>query len=87
MAAWDIMQENSIVSLPIRDKEGALEGLITIGDIAKTYMDTTDSYLLSRARTQYQKIAETIHGEIIEEILMDILSRDELWWEPRTRIK
>ncbi len=65
-AAWDIMQENSIVSLPIRDKEGALEGLITIGDIAKTYMDTTDSYLLSRARTQYQKIAETISGEIIE---------------------
>ena len=65
-AAWDIMQENSIVSLPIRDKEGALEGLITIGDIAKTYMDTTDSYLLSRARTQDQKIAETIDGEVIE---------------------
>ena len=65
-AAWDIMQENSIVSLPIRDKEGALEGLITIGDIAKTYMDTTDSYLLSRARKQYQKIAETIDGEVIE---------------------
>ena len=65
-AAWDIMQENSIVSLPIRDKEGALEGLITIGDIAKTYMDTTDSYLLSRARTQYQKIAETIDGEVTE---------------------
>ena len=65
-AAWDIMQENSIVSLPIRDKEGALEGLITIGDIAKPYMDTTDSYLLSRARTQYQKIAETIDGEVIE---------------------
>lgn len=65
-AAWDIMQENSIVSLPIRDHDGTLEGLITIGDIAKTYMDTTDSYLLSRARTQYQKIAETINGEVIE---------------------
>ena len=65
-AAWDIMQENSIVSLPIRDHDGILEGLITIGDIAKTYMDTTDSYLLSRARTQYQKIAETIDGEVIE---------------------
>lgn len=65
-AAWDIMQENSIVSLPIRDREGVLEGLITIGDIAKTYMDTTDSYLLSRARTQYQKIAETIDGEVVE---------------------
>ena len=64
--AWDLMQENSIVSLPIREKDGTLEGLITIGDIAKTYMDTTDSYLLSRARTQYQKIAETIDGEVIE---------------------
>ena len=64
--AWDLMQENSIVSLPIRDKEGGLEGLITIGDIAKTYMDTTDSYLLSRARTQYKRIAETISGRIVE---------------------
>ena len=57
--AWDLMMEKSIVSLPIRDREGQLEGLITIGDIAKTYMDTTDSYLLSRAKTQYRRIAET----------------------------
>lgn len=64
--AWDIMQENSIVSLPIRDKNGMLEGLITIGDIAKTYMDTTDSFLLSRARTQYKRIAETIDGIVVE---------------------
>lgn len=64
--AWDLMQENSIVSLPIREKDGTLEGLITIGDIAKTYMDTTDSYLLSRARTQYQRIAETIGGSVVE---------------------
>ncbi len=64
--AWDLMMEKSIVSLPIRDKEGQLEGLITIGDIAKTYMDTTDSYLLSRARTQYRRIAETIAGTVIE---------------------
>ncbi len=64
--AWDMMQENSIVSLPIRDKDGCLEGLVTIGDIAKTYMDTTDSYLLSNARTQYQRIAETVGGEVVE---------------------
>ena len=64
--AWDLMMEKSIVSLPIKDKEGQLEGLITIGDIAKTYMDTTDSYLLSRAKTQYRRIAETIAGTVIE---------------------
>ena len=64
--AWELMMEKSIVSLPIRDREGQLEGLITIGDIAKTYMDTTDSYLLSRAKTQYKRIAETIGGTVIE---------------------
>lgn len=63
---WDLMMEKSIVSLPIRDREGQLEGLITIGDIAKTYMDTTDSYLLSRAKTQYRRIAETIAGTVVE---------------------
>ncbi len=64
--AWDIMRENAIVTLPIRDKNGVLEGLITIGDIAQTYMDTTDSYLLSRARTQYKRIAETLGGSVVE---------------------
>lgn len=64
--AWDLMQENSIVTLPIRDKNGVLEGIITIGDIAQTYMDNTDSYLLSRARTQYRRIAETIGGTVVE---------------------
>lgn len=29
-------------------------------------MDTTDSYLLSRARTQYLRIAETLSGKIVE---------------------
>ncbi|WP_373215773.1 putative manganese-dependent inorganic diphosphatase [Ruminococcus sp. 5_1_39BFAA] len=64
--AWDLMQENGIVSLPIRKADGELEGLVTIGDIAKIYMDTTDSYLLSNAKTQYNKIKDTIDGILIE---------------------
>lgn len=64
--AWDMMKENGIVSLPIRTAEGVLEGLVTIGDIANTYMDNTDSQLLSKAKTQYGRIAETIGGKVIE---------------------
>lgn len=64
--AWDLMMENSLVTLPIRDKDGVLDGLITIGDIAQTYMGTTDSTLLSRARTQYRRIAETLNGKVVE---------------------
>ena len=63
---WDLMRKNGIVSLPILDEDGSLEGLVTIGDIAKIYMDTTDSYLLSSARTQYRRIAETLDALIIE---------------------
>lgn len=62
---WELMKENSIVSLPIRSEDGDLEGLVTIGDIAKTYMDTTDSYLLANAHTRYSTIAETVDGTII----------------------
>ncbi len=64
--AWDLMQQQGIMTLPICNKSGELEGLITISDIAQTYMDTTDSYLLSNARTQYRRIAETIEGMVIE---------------------
>ena len=63
--AWARMKDENIKTLPGTRGE-KLEGLITIGDIAKTYMDTTDSYLLSNARTQYQRIAETVGGEVVE---------------------
>ena len=64
--AWDLMQRQKIITLPICNEKGVLEGLITVGDIAQTYMDRTDSYLLSNARTQYRRIAETLDGKVIE---------------------
>ena len=64
--AWDLMQKQGIMTLPVCNEKGVLEGLITITDIAQTYMDTQDSYLLSNARTQYRRIAETIDGVVIE---------------------
>lgn len=64
--AWDLMQNQGIMTLPITNDKGGLEGLITIADIAQTYMDTTDSYLLSNAKTQYRRIAETLGGTVIE---------------------
>ena len=64
--AWDMMQNKGIVTLPICNSEDELEGIVTIGDIADVYMDTKDSYLLSNARTQYNKIRDTLDGEIVE---------------------
>lgn len=65
-SAWALMKKNNIVTLPVCDEQGHLDGLITIGDIARSYMDTVDNYLLSNARTQYRRIAEAIDGVIVE---------------------
>lgn len=63
--AWHKMKEMNLKTLPvIRDDK--LEGLITIGDIATSYMDVYDSGILATARTQYRNIASAVGGEIIE---------------------
>lgn len=62
--AWEKMRESNIHTLPVV-RDGKLEGLITIGDIAKTYMDVYDSTILAKARTQYRNIARAVDGEIL----------------------
>lgn len=62
--AWELMKENKNKSIPVFASGGGLEGLITVGDIAKSYMDVYGRNLLSEAKTQYKSIAETLDGEI-----------------------
>lgn len=62
--AWARMKELNIKTLPVT-RGGKLEGLITIGDIATSYMDVYDSTILSTARTQYRNIATTIGGRVV----------------------
>ena len=62
--AWEKMQESNIHTLPVT-RDGKLEGLITIGDIAKTYMEVYDSTIISKARTQYRNIARAVDGEVL----------------------
>ena len=58
--AWDLMQENSIVSLPIREKDGTLEGLITIGDIAKhIWIQQTAIFFPERERSISESLRQS----------------------------
>ena len=63
--AWNIRQENNVVTIPSVREDGTLEGLITVGDITKTYMNIYDSSILSKANTQYSNIIETLEAELI----------------------
>lgn len=63
--AWNLMQEANVVTIPAVTEDGMLEGLITVGDIAKSYMNVYDSSILSKANTQYANIAETLEGAMV----------------------
>ncbi len=63
--AWETMRNQNVVTLPITSEDADLQGLITVSDIAKSYMDAYDSSVMSQARTQYRSIAETLDGQVI----------------------
>ena len=63
--AWETMKKLDVVTLPVTNRLGKLEGIIVTKDIATSYMDVYDSHVLSKARTQYKNIAETLDGKII----------------------
>jgi manganese-dependent inorganic pyrophosphatase len=63
--AWTLMKEAGVVTLPVTNQENELEGLITIGDITKSYMEVYDSTVLAMAHTKYRNILETLDGEMI----------------------
>lgn len=63
--AWNVMQEASVVTLPAVTEDNVLEGLITVGDITRSYMNVYDSSILSKAGTQYLNILETLEGSML----------------------
>ena len=63
--AWKIMKEDMLQTLPIVDDEGYLTGLITVEDIAKSYMDVYDSCVIANSWTPFRNIVETLNGEML----------------------
>ena len=62
--AWAMMKERKAYTIAVT-KNQKLEGVITTGDIATSYMDVYDSHILATAKTQYQNIVSTVKGEVI----------------------
>lgn len=63
--AWNVMQGAGVVTLPAVTEDNVLEGLITVGDITRSYMNVYDSSILSKAGTQYLNIIETLEGAML----------------------
>ena len=61
---WERMRQEQAKTLPIV-KDDELVGVVSTGDIAKSYMDVYDNEILSKARTQYRNIVKTLDGTMI----------------------
>ena len=63
--AWELMNTESVVTLPVVGANGRLKGMVSTGDIATSYMDVYDNRILAKAKTSYKNIAETLKGSIL----------------------
>ena len=63
--AWEHMNEHNIQTVPILTKRGKIKGILTHGDQARFYMEDQDARALSKAKTPYSNIADTLQGEIV----------------------
>lgn len=63
--AWQLMREQDVVTLPIIQGETKLEGLITINDIARSYMEVFDNHILGLARTPISNVLEVLNGTLL----------------------
>ena len=63
--AWELMNMENVVTLPVIGAENQLRGLIVTRDIATSYMDVYDTRILATAKTPYKNIAEALKGSIL----------------------
>lgn len=62
--AWKLMKSLDVVTLPITQGT-KLKGLVTIGDVARSYFEIFDSNILSTAKTSFKNIVETLEGTVV----------------------
>ena len=63
--AWEIMRAEKVESLPVLTIDGQLEGVVTVGDIAQSYMDFSESGVGQLLRTKFKNILETIEAQLL----------------------
>lgn len=62
--AWNLMRDTREATMPVI-REGMLEGIISIKDIATANMDSYETRILAMSKTPYKNILETIDGTML----------------------
>lgn len=62
--AWELLKRQGMKTCPVLDGD-ELVGIVTAGDIARSYMEVYDNTILAAAKTPYQNIIETLDGTLV----------------------
>lgn len=63
--AWNIMRDNHIKSLPVVDNKNRLVGILSISNLASSYMDISDANILAKSKTSIENILDTLSASSI----------------------
>ena len=63
--AWEYMRDNNITTLPVLNSHNQLKGIVTLGDIARFYMEDQGASALAAAGTSYRNIVDALNGELV----------------------
>ena len=77
--AWNIMEDKFKATLVVTDKDNKLDGIITLEDIATSYMNIYESNTLATAKTPYENVIETINGTLITGDVNQIIEKGKVF--------
>ena len=59
-AAWNVMKENNMKTLPVADENNHLLGVLSVSNLTSCYMDMWDNTILSKSNTTLENILDTL---------------------------
>ncbi len=63
--AWSIMKQKNIKTLPVIYPNEKLAGIVSVSNLAASYLDIWDNYGLAKSKTSLSNILETLSAKIV----------------------
>lgn len=67
-AAWSIMKDKNIKTLPVADENNHLLGVLAVSNLTSCYMDIWDNNILSKSNTPFDNVVNTLSAKVINDI-------------------
>lgn len=67
-AAWSIMKDKNIKTLPVADENNHLLGVLAVSNLTSCYMDIWDNNILSKSNTPFDNVVNTLSAKVVNDI-------------------